>query len=412
MQRQLDDVAKWAAQAGHDVAAQLEATSQFMSNAFSQFSGDSEAHRDYGFVFAIPTRVRRGTNQFASEAAHFLPIVSLMDDVSRQIFISNLPPCIIDEYGDRKSPHGAILFVPLFIDMIRDIRNPLLRYYTVKKVINDSANFVNTRFNAKILGLGATLPKLTGYGKAFAASGAAITTGHSGTTWLIIESVKRALAEKLAPDSDNFGIVGLGAIGTASAKLVLERYPGAHVFVHDIRPKIQSRVVSDLVEKYGHRIHPCGDNRTVIDKSSIIISAITAEVRLSDMDLAGKLIIDDSQPSSFDAENVAGQGGKLVWVVGHDHSPSRFVTRESDFRFGEEGLLHHGDVWGCEAEVATLWKSNNIALAVSRPVEPSDVDIIGGLMAQAGIGVADWQQHGRPIKSASPVAGITTSPTP
>jgi predicted amino acid dehydrogenase len=399
MRRQLEDFANWSDFAGHDSAGQLEATSKFMSNAFSQYSGNGRNRRDYGFVFAIPTRVRRGTDQFASEAAHFLPVVRLMDDVSRQIFLTNLPPCIIDEYGDIEAPHGAIMFVPLFIDMLRDIKNPLARYYTAKKIIADSANFVNTRFNTKILGLGATLPKLTNYGKAFAIKGIAVTTGHSGTTWLIIESIKRALEEGLAKNAGDFGVIGLGAIGTSSAKLILERYPSANVFVHDIRQKVQSRAVSDLAEKYGRRIHACSDNRSVIDKSTIIVSAVTARITIDGMDLSGKLIIDDSQPSSFDPANVHSLGGKLIWVVGHDDSPSQFVTRASDFRFGEEGLLHHGDVWGCEAEVATLWKTDNLALAVHRPVEPSDVDIIGGLMEQAGITVASWQQHGRPLEA-------------
>lgn len=118
------------------------------------------------------------------------------------------------------------------------------------------------------------------------------------------------------------------------------------------------------------------------------------------VNLEGKVIIDDSQPGSFDREQVEARGGSLVWVVGQDTSKSQALHRKGGYNFGETaGLYGKGAVWGCEAEAASIYLEDRQELAVRSHVTPEMAIAIGGLCRSIGVGVASpLQSFGSPVK--------------
>lgn len=374
----------------------LEVTEAFVRKVFSEFENPSATQHKYGFAFAVPTRITRGSDKYLGEALHFMPVVRRLDANLRQRLISGLPPSVIDEYHRPDgSPSGAVLFVPLYGDMIGDVRNKIKLKFTVKKVIKDTAQFAHRRLGVEIMGLGAMLPKLTAFGAHIRRHGILTTTGHGGTVYLIVKSLEKVRQTLNADPYAPIGFIGGGSIGEASIRLILDLYPQQQVIVHDKRSTHQRELVKRLTARYGQRVFGASSNDDVLRHSSIIISAITSRIKVGeDVDLTNKVIIDDSQPGSFDQEDVQAHGGNVVWVVGHDESEDGFLTRRSEYRFGEEGLLHHGDIWGCEAEVGSLWKTGRIDLAITDEVQPSLAMAIGKEMETVGVEVAAWQQHG------------------
>lgn len=401
MLRRLDAISKSADTAGSGDA--LARSEEFIRSAFRSYEGKGE-RRACGFAFAVPTRIRRNSDQYRSEAAHFMPIVNLIGADQRQCLISGLPPCVIDEYGDTGAgSKGVILFVPLFSDMLQDIRSKLMLSYTVRKVIKDTALFARDRLGVELMGLGATLPKITGFGAHISRHGIKTTTGHGGTVYLMHETLL-TVAEKYRLDiaARPVGCIGAGSIGESIARLTLSSVPGARIVVYDIRPRVAREFADKLSRQYGDgRVTVASSNDDVLNQSGVTFSAVTSPISVGQgVDLTGKLIIDDSQPGSFSEQDVRAHGGAVIWVVGHDSSPSRFLTRHSGYRFGEEGLLHHGDVWGCEAEVGSLWAARRCDLAIDQAVVPEDALAVGAVMHEYGIRVADMQQHGKPVDLA------------
>lgn len=378
----------------------VEDTEKFINRVFDQYESKKKLDVQYGFVFAVPTRISRSNNLYASEATHFVPIIKYLDQYMRQKFISGLPPAVIDEYFDTDGKAvGAVLFVPLFQDMLKDIRNRLMLKLTVNRVIRDTAKFAHKNLSAEIVGLGATLPKLTRYGKDIRARGLLTTTGHGGTVYTIYKMFKKVSSIYRLKPHETVGIIGCGAIGEATASLLLSEYPELRIVMHDIRPSMQSQVIQRLCAKYDNRIDGAQGNAEVLLRSKVTISAITSRIQIpSQFDMRGKIIIDDSQPGSFSGRQVRDRGGALVWVVAHDNTKGNIVTRPSGYRFGDDGLMEKGDIWGCEAEVAALWLRRRFDLALQDSVSPESTLAIGKEMDAAGIGLAKWQYQGDPVE--------------
>lgn len=377
----------------------LNRTDDFIRRVFAEYGHAAEPQKKYGFVFAVPTRIQRASERYMSEAKFFVPIVEYLDKEMRQLFISGLPPAVIDEYHNKDGRAvGAVLFVPLFSDMLHDYRSKLMLKLAVNRVIRDTATFAHHRLGADIVGLGASLPKLTGFGAMLRSRGLLTTTGHGGTVYLILKSVEYFLRRGHTDLGVPIGIVGCGAIGEASASLLLEKYPDITVIVHDKREGYQRKIVAAMRRRYGERAKGARTNDEVLRAASIIISAVTSRITVGQgVDLSGKIIIDDSQPGSFSGPEVRRHGGQLVWVVGHDDTQNKILTRKSNYRFGDTGLADQGDVWGCEAEVATLWMRQRFDLAIDEAVTPISAISVGVEMDDVGISLAAWQEHGRHV---------------
>lgn len=380
--------------------AELRKTRQLVQRYFDDYFGVTKTKK-YGFAFAIPTRVNRRAGNFNDEVRIFLPIMDQLDEKAAQVFMSEMPPTILDEYCDKSGKTiGAIIFMPIFADMLYDIRPKLWAKMRVNKIVKDSAIFARDKLGAEIIGLGAMLPKLTRFGKDVAKHGIVATTGHAGTVYLIHQEFKAIIdGGYIRPKSAmNVGIIGAGSISSSTATMILASHPDTTISVYDIRKKVLKGVVEQLNHRYPHRARAASSNDDILRSADIIISAVTSRITVGDdIDLRGKIIIDDSQPGSFSQQEVKRHGGTLVWVVGHDNSSSRFLTRHSKFRFGDEGLVSAGDVWGCEAEVAALWRAGRIDLAVQEQVTPEIVQRVGAILEDAGIGYAQWQASGKHV---------------
>ncbi len=372
-------------------AGRLQQSEQFVRRVFDQYwSKQPIDSRHYEFVFAVPTRIRRGDDEYHSEAASFLPIIQDLDSELAQLFISELPPCVIEEY-----PQGAIVFVPLFSDLLTDYRMPLLLKRRVNAIVDDTAKFIASKLHANIVGLGGTLPKITSFGAPLRKHGLQTTTGHGGTATLIGNIFDYFYRQK--PADSLVGIIGCGAIGEATADLLLSKYPDLRICMHDKREKYQLKIINRLKADYGsHRVYGAGSNTQLLADATIIISAITSSISIpSTLDLTGKIIIDDSQPGSFDGNQVRAHDGTLVWVVGHDTTKTGHMRRIGGYSFGEYGLAMPGDVWGCEAEVAAIWAAKRYDLRIESPVTVEQTKNIGQLFDEVGVGLAQWQEHGR-----------------
>lgn len=376
----------------------LAKTETFVDQAYGLYSGRLPS-RKYGFVFAIPTRITRHPDADVSEARHFLPIVEQLTPQVAQIFISEMPPSILDEYHDRHGHTvGAIVFVPLLGDMVHDLRPKLYLGLKAHGIVRQTALFARDKLQAEIVGLGATLPKLTRFGRDLARHGLQTTTGHGGTVYLIYRSYND-LSKVYDPNHvKTIGVIGAGSIGNSAAQLLLERYPDVSVIMYDIRPNVLRKVVERLDANYAGRCQIATSNKDVRNRATIILSAITSRLKIDDdEDLSGKVIIDDSQPGSFDVDDVEAHGGKLVWVVGHDYTSDKILTCRSEFRYGDAGLSNPGDVWGCEAEVAMLWRAGKTELALREEVSPQAALAIGEVLEEAGIDRAPWQAYGHRV---------------
>jgi hypothetical protein len=374
-------------------AQALQSSREFAQKAYDNFE-EVVPPKKYGFVFAIPTRITRERGADVSEARTFLPIVEHVDARIAQTILSEMPPCILDTYYDKEyKPVGAIVYVPLMADMVRDGRFKIVTYHRAKRIIARTARFIKHQLQPDLVGLGATIPKVSGFGKDFAKFHLRTTTGHGGTVYLIwkmFNDVIRMVSEK----SPTIGIIGAGSISASAAAMILATYPTARIIMYDIRPKVLRRVVGQLRNDYGDRIELAISNYEVIRRSAVIVSAITSRISLpKSLSLKDKIIIDDSQPGSFDPEEVEGLGGTLVWVVGTFERP--YVVRQGSFRYGDGGLADTHDVWGCEAEVISLWNSAKANDRLGAPVTPHDVKRIGSILDQNGVKRSRWQAFGK-----------------
>ena len=194
------------------------------------------------------------------------------------------------------------------------LRSPLLCSETVK--------FAHQRLGAKALGLGATLPHptITNFGqKLHAIEGIRdliTTTGHGGTVFMIVKTIEKVLAETSIQSNGRIGLIGgAGSIGWSTTVAVLEA-------MHDHRLQLrQANRRSQTACIGSERVCVASSIAEVLRTTNVIVAAVTERIDLDDeslgeIDLNGKVIIDDSQPGSFCRNQVEARGGRLVWVVG------------------------------------------------------------------------------------------------
>lgn len=373
----------------------------FISQSFARYEG-REKVAPSPFSFVVPTRITRSSSMYGSEIHHFLPILRHVGPDVRQAMVVGMPPCVIESYEHKGGVHGgSVVFSPLFSDMITDIKLKPKLLIKLRRITHDTTYFVRDTLKSDIMGLGATLPRLTNLGNNLPTKGLVTTTGHAGTVWLVIKSLEEIINTFMIDSSKPIGLFGpAGSIGYSIAHMILELYPEANMIVKDKNPERTNKAVDGLNKKVGgKRVRAASNNEEVLSSAQVIVSAITARIDLSQckVDLSGKVIIDDSQPGSFDADQLNSRGAALVWVIGRDASKDRFLTRSSGYTFGDTGLATSSDVWGCEAEVGALSRLNRLDLAVDESINLSLVKNIDGIFKKAGIELADFQEHGRHV---------------
>lgn len=379
---------------GKDAQRDHEKSIEFIHNAFDEYEG-KDHHIKAKFAFAIPTRASKHNNDYWEETYDFLPALRHIEPRRAFQVLAHLPPFIVGEYGHEDSPtHGVIIFVPIFADMVKDYRTKLTLARSVYKRINDSVDFAHNTLGVQYIGLGATLPKLTKFGRLIKAN-VHTTTGHAGTVWLLTQTFEAVLKrKKLNTKGLKVGVVGcVGSIAKAAMLYIASNHPEIELYGSDIRQQQMEELRRNML-KNGLPAYEIVSNKELIDTCDIIISAVTATIDVSGMNLKRKVFIDDSQPGSFVKEQIESGGGELIWVVGHDRSSEKFVTRKKNYKFGPHGLAHRNDLWGCEAEVAVIAKYNEHRLTVSDHVTKQQIDQIGQLFDKAGIDIAEFQSYG------------------
>jgi hypothetical protein len=347
------------------------------------------------YAFIIPTRASRFNDDYWEEVYDFFPALRYLSNHDAFLFLSSIPPFRIEMYGKTGEPSsGVLIFAPIFTDMLKDHRSKLLLSRKVRKRINETVQFAHSRFGVKYVGLGATLPRLTNYGKSIKAK-VITTTGHAGTTALIKRTVLEVIKNKPNLSNDlTIGFIGGGAIGLSSMQSLADALPEAKFIAYDKRDEVNKKNKNAL-KKYGKKLEVANSNRELIDNSELIVSAITSSINLKNVDLAGKVIVDDSQPGSFSREQVQECGGELIWVVGEDSSKESFVTRRQGYSYGKNGLHSSTNVWGCEAEVASIAYLDAPEYAVQEAVSLEKIDAIDEIFEKIGITVAPFQSHGQ-----------------
>lgn len=375
-----------------EVNADLAASQQYINESFDLYEGKRKSDFSASFAFIVPSRLSRQTNDYGEEINPYVPIISRLDKVTRQLACVGACPVILETYmpEPETGEKGVMIFAPVFADIENDVQGLSNKINTIRSIVNDAVFLANDRLGAEIVGLGATLPKYTEMGRSIKIPGVYTTTGHGGTAWLTTEMV----------DQDLIGVIGIGGIGGSTADLLLSSDLNKVVMLFDTNPIQLEKTKSYLVERYGpRRVIKAESIGEVLLKTDCIIAMVTSPIHLkddlADIDLSGTNIIDDSQPGSFSKEEVEARGGSLFWVIGEDKSPSGILTKESGFDYGGWGPADaRREVWGCEAEAGSIGHNRAFDKSIKGRVSPEQAREIGRLCRETGIEPARAQSFG------------------
>jgi hypothetical protein len=414
------------------VGTAYEHSLQFADAAFTNLQAGRHhvfGDRRIDSVFAVPLRHNGVDAIYSTDSDAFLPLLGREFGIDADIqlrSILGLPPTVIETnfQGTGPGQNGVTICVPLFSTMIDDI-NPdnadpgqtaeLLR---IGSAIMARAGFLaHVQLGAKVMGLGGTLPKVSGFGASFKyhpthdMSGLVTTTGHGGTVHLILETVRALQTTKTFGRQDSkLGVIGAaGSIGWSTVVCLHDLFGKNEIGVNDHRHK----VLQDKIESYQHArlLHQSNTVIDVLRESNIVVAAVTRPIDLDtidphgDLDLRGKAIIDDSEPKAFRCAQVEARGGFLLNVAGQAHSGFRALRRDgywtggprTPYAFGDDaGLLGHSS-WGCDVERVMISWSGAHTEAITDEVTPQNVRTIGRLCAEAGVGVAPFQSFNRAV---------------
>lgn len=380
-------------------------------------------------AFAVGRRQRMtGAYGSASESDDFLP--TLANDnggtpYSRSRLLDTLPPAVLARSGE----DGVVVMTQLSPDMETYAKHDLAGTLTMRaRAIQQLARFVTER-GIELVGLAGEIPGQSGFGAEFRETpGLAhelhTTTGHAGTVWLIKQGVEDLKKRAEYVDETTIGILGAGSIGRAAGEALLGDGSLARKIVAFDSSKGKVRYQFGAYEHSG-RVEEAESMLSLLQSSEakIIVSAVTTFVDLDDLerehntkiDLAGKVIMDDSQPAAFSLEQVESRGGKLMWVIGSDQSADGFATRRGGdltysgrpFAYGGEGIGMAEDegeegstVFGCEAELAALSRAGRLDLALRGRVDFRDpkVQETVEIIQKSGIRTARPQAYGRIVR--------------
>jgi hypothetical protein len=406
-----------------------QATKAFVDSAFSmyedRYKSETLTDRDGSFAFVVPARMSRKYNQYGPEVEPAVPLDRYIPNELRAWTLRGMPPFVIDRYEpDASGKRGYLVWAPVTEDMQYDLGKESAGAFTraARENINDAVDLAVNRLGVNVVGLGATLPRITAMGstvrKRFGEQ-AIVTTGHGGTVRLAVDIIERFGGRFLGRDKDpTISVIGLGAIGAAAAGIIADTQPGK-VIAYDINEKRIAKVVDERPE----RIEPAKDLKSAIERADVIFSAVTEPINLEELGfkptlkdrllhrkpLKGKLIVDDSQPAAFDPKQVERMGAKVVWVIGEDESGG--TVRES-YDYGT--MLHKTDLFGCESEAAALARKLTDLersgvprdeamrtvgkLAITESVTTESARAIGNVFREYGYTPAEPQAFGKSVE--------------
>lgn len=375
-----------------EVNADLAASQQYVNESFDLYEGKRKSDFSASFAFIVPSRLSRQTDDYGEEINPYLPIISRLDKVTRQLACVGICPVVLETYmpEPETGEKGVMIFSPVFADIENDVQGLSNKINTIRNSVDDAVFLAHDRLGAEIVGLGATLPKYTDMGRSIKIPGVYTTTGHGGTAWLTAEMV----------DKDSFGIIGVGGMGRSTTDLLLSDDSNKDVMFFDTNPTQLEKTNSYLVDRYdSRRVIKAKSMGEVLLNTDCIIAMVTSPIHLEgelvDIDLSGKKIFDDSQPGSFSKEEVEARGGSLFWVIGEDKSPSGILTKESGFDYGGWGPADaRREIWGCEAEVGSIGHNRAFDKSIKGRVSPEQAREIGRLCREVGIAPARAQSFG------------------
>lgn len=409
-----------------EVDAAHEQSQLFVDGSFDFFEGKKDLGRKLGRAFVVPMRSDRRDDNYASESTPFFPLLDpnkfgVASEI-RMRAMYGLPPTVLDTYlksNDDKET-GALVLSPMYSDMINDIRpdrNSFAQKIRLLEVggfvLERTAQFVHGQLGADVVGLGATLPKVTHFGSALrnldGMDKLTTTTGHGGTVYMIVETARKVMEETSIESHGKIGVIGgAGSIGWSSTVATAEALSDHEIISYDINTARLYGMIGN--SRLGNRVTVGESAADILKNTNIILTAVTGKIDLDDeeyknIDLTGKVIIDDSQPGCFEAAQVEARGGKLIWVVGEDASSSQFITRDgfytsgNPYNYGDKsGLYGPSSEFACGQEAAVIGKTREFHKAITGPVTPENVRIIGELFRAAGVRVAPFQAFGQPVQ--------------
>jgi hypothetical protein len=420
---------------GHEIPESVFAASEaFLEMAVKMYEAAPAADEDPlvggdgSFAFLVPPRTDSEHPEYSVETVEPCPILQYVPDELRIHMYVGLPPFVVDRYNvDEYGQRGYMVLVPAFADMFPQLgrKEALARS---AEMANEAVRLVHKVLGIDIVGLGASLPGLLHYGDAIRDPDVVTTTGHGGTIALIIDTM-HTLGERGELDSkalQDIGIIGLGSIGDAIARIVATLYPDATIRICDTDAGKRGKTHSALsaIRRGGRRrgmlrgrgrddrVIETADAREVLTHSRLVISAATHPIDLTGIESLRVTLLDDSQPGIASMSQIEDLGGRYLWVVGE--SLDGTFERATGWDFG--GTLMRRGKFGCECEceevsaerqrvfrelvqrgfdpeaarrmsleAARIW-------AIRRPVEVEDVMRFSDLFRQHGIGAARTPQ--------------------
>ncbi len=380
----------------------FEQTVERIEDAYDHFElEEPKRELEGGHAFLVPTRATHTELHGLREAYNFIPLLRGIDDVPKDALdrsrygvlalrlLEILPPNIIDRY---KEVNGAIVYTPITAMLPMDMSSTPEAVGTARRIVSQTVAYAG-RLGAEVIGLGATLPSLTNYGRAIpGAEDYVLTTGHGGTAWLAGNIALNAFRE--GGSDGSIGVVGLGAMGSALVDTVRDMLPNVPLSVYDINDKLALRTKLRLTGQ----VNIADSVQDVLRGSNVVISALTSPVDLSGVPrsvVEGTIIIDDSQPGAFSREQVHDLGGRLLWVVGRSNNG---FSRSSNLNFGGT-VMSERDLFGCEAEaavIAALPLSERKSRAITQAATVEQIREIGRLLDKNHIVPGDAQSYGLP----------------
>lgn len=397
---------------------ELVVTEAFINRCFKDFNDPLTDRTEGSFGFVVPPRIRREVggeqDNYMAEWDDLCPVLRHFDSDTAQRFLAGLPPFIVDHYGkDSDGRTGYMLYAPMFADMQHDLRGEAF-FATGIKIMNDTLAMAQ-RLNIKTIGLGATLPRFLFItdrsaerrGYAIDDQGIELTTGHAGTVYLIGETVRQLTQEGYKGFNGSIGVLGAGSIGTATIQHLRENL--GYTDTIRVYDNSERKVTAATSLDPQHIIRVQDEKELLLSCDTVICAATTTLGLCGDLGLTesnalqDRVLIDDSQPGCFDAEEVASFGGKLVWVIGQDPTERSELTR-SRFDYSGLGPIGKNENWGCEQEAYFAWLAKVTgqvgSLATRREITFGDVDRYARFAEPQGAKIARLQAAGTYLPAA------------
>ena len=434
----------------HDLLQQVQAAPEdelhqvhqesinFIEDCWKTYEDPQATGRDPGsFAFVVPTRTRRevlgSSDGYMDEWLELYPILKYVDSSIGQRLITGTPPMIIDNYEgvDESGRRGYMLFAPFYTDMLDDIWTDRKnvksdRYWqqayefgvTAQNIFNSTLEFAK-RLGVNTVGFGATLPKvmmdLKKNGLDIGVEDIEITTGHA-TTIVLMEKTLQGLIDSgvITKDNPRVGVIGAGYIGTGFSEYYRAKHGiNAEINIMDINPVRVAEAIGSPVN-YGHVTESVAQ---LIKHSDVIVCAVTTPIKLEDIlketdsagvqvvteeNMEGLVIVDDSQPGCFDKDEIESVGGTLAWVIAEDPSrdtekrSGKNLLRRNKFTYSGMGPAQQDEIWGCELEALLVHQEGKLT-GITEAVGIDDIQQIASIIESRGIAVAPPQSQGEYI---------------